>query len=230
MKKRLEKHHAPGQSYCLVRENPASSLIYVNIPKNASSWAKHHMHGHSFDYRTKTFHGEVDAWKYYEHVRNDQYIVILRDPVIRWASGLAQYMQGYGPNHSMHVNNVDWDIIFRTVVFDGHTWPQCEFIQGIDHSKIIWLQCNNDLEKNFLAVIEQFTGTPCILTTKDQDTTNRFNIASKKSAWVTPLFTTELQINILDRINEKIASNTTYLNRLRSFYREDCELFESVNY
>jgi hypothetical protein len=39
-----------------------------------------------------------------------------------------------------------------------------------------------------------------------------------------------LQQNIVDRINEKLSSNPDYLNRLRSFYKEDFELFETVNF
>jgi hypothetical protein len=77
---------------------------------------------------------------------------------------------------------------------------------------------------------EQFTGTPFNLTTEDQDPTNVFNITKKIKPTVTELFTTELQQNIVDRINEKLSSNPDYLNRLRSFYKEDFELFETVNF
>jgi hypothetical protein len=222
--------HPFGQSYCLVKDDPARCLIYVNIPKNASSWTKHHTPGYLFNYRTKTFCQDFDGSKWSEHLNNDQYIVILREPINRWVSGLAQYLYGWAPDHSLHINNVDWNMIFDTVVFDSHTYRQCNFIQGIDHSKIIWLRCDDTLSKNYSKIIEQFTGTPVDLITPDQDPNNVFNVTKKIKPTVTELFTTESQQNIVDRINEKISSNPDYLNKLRSYYHEDCKLFESVNF
>ena len=223
-------NHPFGQSYCLVKDNPARCLIYVNIPKNASSWTKHHMPGHLFNYHTQTFYQDINVPGWPNHLSNDQYVVILREPINRWVTGLAQYLQGWDPEHSLHINNVDWDSIFDTVVFDSHTQPQCDFIKGIDRSKITWLRCDSTLVKNFGKMMEQFTGTPFNLTTEDQDPTNVFNITKKIKPTITELFTTELQQNIVDRINEKLSNNPAYLNRLHSYYHEDCELFETVNF
>ena len=223
-------NHPFGQSYCLVKDNPTRCLIYVNIPKNASSWTKHHMPGHLFNYHTKTFYQEINVPGWPAHLNNDQYVVILREPIDRWVTGLAQYLQGWDPQHPLHINNVDWDTIFDTVIFDSHTQPQCDFIRGIDTAKIIWLQCDSNLSKNFGKVMKQFTGTPFHLTTEDQDPTNVFNVTKKIKPTVTELFTTERQQSIVDRINEKLSSNPVYLNKLRSFYKEDCKLFETVNF
>jgi hypothetical protein len=223
-----------GQSYCIIRDNPSRSLVYVNIPKNASSWTKHHTPGFLFNYRTQKFYKDIptkfDVSKWAEHLQNVQYVVILREPINRWVTGLAQYLQGWDSEHAMHINNVDWAYIFDTVVFDSHTRPQCDFIKGIDHSKIIWLRCDDTLANNFGKMMEQFTGTPFNLTTEDQDPTNVFHITKKIKLRGTELFTTKLQQNIVDRINEKLSSNPNYLNRLQSFYKEDFELFETVNY
>jgi hypothetical protein len=225
-----------GQSYCIVKDNPSRCLIYIHIPKNASSWTKHHTPGYLFNYRTQKFYEDIpsqyniDVSTWSEHLQNVQYVVILREPINRWVTGLAQYLQGWDPAHPLHINNVDWDSIFDTVVFDSHTQPQCDFIKGIDHSKTTWLRCDDTLANNFGKMMEQFTGTPFNLTTEDQDPTNVFNITKKINPTVTELFTTELQQNIVNRINEKLSSNPDYLNRLRSFYKEDFELFETVNF
>lgn len=223
-------NHPFGQSYCDVRDNPARCLIYVNIPKNASSWAKHHTTGHLFNYHTKTFYQDIDASGWTEHLNHDQYVVILREPINRWITGLAHYLQGWDPTAPLHINNVDWNMIFDTVVFDSHTHPQSDFIKGIDHSKIIWLRCDDNLAKNFGKIVEQFTGTPCKLTTQDQDPANVFNVTKKINPTVTELFTTESKQNIVDRINEKISSDPKYLNRLHSYYQEDYDLFNSVKF
>jgi hypothetical protein len=222
--------HTFGQSQCLVSYNPAKCLIYVNIPKNASSWAKHHVSGYLFNYHTQAFYENVDIPGWPEHTKNAQYVVILREPVDRWVTGLAQRLHGAGPQDPMHINNIDWNMVFDRVVFDDHTHPQCDFIKGIDHAKITWLRCDRHLAKNFGGILEQFTGTPFNLTTEDQDPTNVFNITKKIKPTVTKLFTTESQQNIVDRINEKISSDPKYLNRLHSYYQEDYDLFNSVKF
>jgi hypothetical protein len=231
-----------GHSYCVVRTDPLRFLICVNIPKNASSWVKHHTLGASFNYHTQKFSENnepvynIDVSTLTPALQNARYVVILRDPVNRWITGLAQYLQGYAPDHPLHINNVDWDMIFNTVVFDGHTRSQCKFIKGIDHSKIIWLRCDDTLAKNYGTIMEQFTGTPFKITTEDQDPNNVFNITKKKlPAVICSLskpdsFTTESPQFIVDRISEKLASNPDYLHKLRHFYKKDYELFDTVNF
>ena len=220
-----------GQSHCIVHDNPAKCLIYVNIAKNASSWAKHHMAGYFFNYHTQTFYQNVNippGWP--EHTKNTQYVVILREPVDRWVTGFAQYLQGWDPKHPMNINNIDWNMVFDRVVFDIHTHPQCDFIKDIDHAKIIWLQCDKHLTKNFSKIMEEFTGKIFNPTTLEQDPTNIFNVTKKIKLAAPVPYVRELQQNIVDRINEKISSNPDYLNRLRSYYQKDYELFNSVKF
>jgi hypothetical protein len=232
-----------GHSYCVVRTDPLRFLICVDIPKNASSWVKHHTLGMGFNYHTQKFSIDndvrmqnIDALTLNNALQNARYIVILRDPVNRWISGLAQYLHGYDSSHPLHINNVDWDMIVDTVVFDGHTRSQCKFIKGIDHSKIIWLRCDDTLAKNYGTIMEQFTGTPFKITTEDQDPNNVFNITKKKLPAVVSYlhnpgsYITESPQFIVDRISEKLASNPDYFDKLRRFYKKDYELFDTVNF
>jgi len=227
-----------GHSYCVVRTDPLRCLIWVNIPKNASSWVKHHTPGFLFNYHTQKFsennetNHDIDVSTLNPALQNARYVVILRDPINRWITGLAQYLQGYDgdSSHPLHIDNVDWDMIFDTVVFDGHTRSQCKFIKGIDHSKIIWLRCDHTLAKNYGTIMEQFTGTPFKITTEDQDLTNVFNITKKALPAGTGLFNTELQQNIINRISEKLSSNPDYFYKLQSFYKKDYKLFHTVNF
>ena len=156
--------------------------------------------------------------------------MILREPVDRWITGLAQFMQGWGPSHPMHINNIDWNMVFDRVVFDDHTHPQCDFIKGIDHAKITWLRCDKHLTKNFGGVMEEFTGKIFNPTTQEQDPANIFNVTRKINLTGAETFDPKLKSNIVDRINEKISSNPNYLNRLRSYYQEDSDLFNSVKF
>jgi hypothetical protein len=117
----------------------------VNIPKNASSflldWTKRN------GWSTAMIKDQVLP----------ELIVVLRDPVERWISGISQYINTYilsvyGPNGPIFpgepitefdyvmvaedfINNYNqnterllFDVIFQ---FDDHVWPQCDFFKNL---------------------------------------------------------------------------------------------------
>ena len=228
-------NHPIGQSYCMIEQNPNRCLIYVNIPKNASSWTKHHMPGALFNYVTKTFYtdpglsfSQIPRWP--AGLLAVSYLLILRDPIDRWITGLAQYLNGWAPDHPLHINNIDWNMVFDKVVFDSHTQPQCEFIQGIDHDHTFWLRCDKNLTTNFAQVFEQFTGRPLAITTQDQDPDNVFNVTRKNKPTVGEVFTTELQQNIVDKIKTVLSQNPQFVDRLCAYYQNDIDLYNSVKF
>lgn len=228
-------NHPIGQSYCLFSQPPDRCLIYINIPKNASSWTKHHMPGALFNYLTKTFYtdpglpfNQIPRWP--AGITDIKYLVILRDPIDRWITGLAQYLNGWAPDHPLHINNIDWKMVFDKVVFDSHTQPQCEFIQGINRDATVWLRCDQNLANNFAKVLEQFTGCMPTITTQDQDPNNVFNVTRKNKPTVGEVFTTELQQNIVDKISNVLKQNSNYTKRLQEVYKQDIDLFNSVKF
>jgi hypothetical protein len=126
--------------------SPDGTKFILNVPKNASSyvldWSRHH------------------GWNtaLADNVTNVQQVyILLRDPLERWISGMAQYVKTYilsvyGPNGPVFpgepIAELDYvadaqmfidqynDITERLVIdnaarFDDHVWPQCEIIQGI---------------------------------------------------------------------------------------------------
>ena len=129
--------------------SPDCSQFVLNMPKNASSymldWAGRH------DWTMATV-GDSCDWHQVQEM-----IVVLRDPLNRWISGIAQYLNTYilsvvGPNgpvynisdatpYDKQLTAEDWigqynqatervifDLISR---FDDHTWPQCELFEHI---------------------------------------------------------------------------------------------------
>jgi hypothetical protein len=127
--------------------SPDLSQFIVNIPKNASSymldWARRHQ------WMTTVADDHSDTIT--------EMIVILRDPLDRWVSGIVQYLNTYilsvqGPNgpvfpdepyspHNWRMDAVQWidgynqtteRLIFDVVNrFDDHVWPQHEFVENL---------------------------------------------------------------------------------------------------
>jgi hypothetical protein len=127
--------------------SPELSQFIVNIPKNASSymldWARRHQ------WMTTVADDHSDTIT--------EMIVILRDPLDRWVSGIVQYLNTYilsvqGPNgpvfpdepyspYNWRMDAVQWidgynqtteRLIFDVVNrFDDHVWPQHEFVENL---------------------------------------------------------------------------------------------------
>lgn len=129
------KGHVFGE--CM--SHPDSDLMYVNIPKNASSWTKPNL----LDWGWK-------AQNYHTDQLDKTAIVVLRDPVDRWLSGIAEYLALYHPNFG----NGEWtehvfDIIFDTITFDDHTEQQVKFLQGLDTDRCVFFRCDQLYRQDF---------------------------------------------------------------------------------
>ena len=124
--------------------SPNHMVFIVNIPKNASSfisqWTQH------FDWRPALA-------LHFEH-RIAEMIVVLRDPLDRWVSGMTQYLSGYilhakdaydadtGPDQEDQYFNAttfinQYNATVERMLFDNldrhddHVWPQHEIIDGV---------------------------------------------------------------------------------------------------
>ena len=129
--------------------SPDCSQFILNMPKNASSYMLDWAGRHGW---TMAIVGDSCNWDQVQEM-----IVVLRNPLDRWISGIAQYLNTYilsvvGPNGPVYnISNStaydkkltaeDWieqynqaterivfDLISR---FDDHTWPQCELFEDI---------------------------------------------------------------------------------------------------
>ena len=207
------------------------NLVYVQIPKNASCWVKYYL-------------GQLKAvsHNYYDQgfdVAIDQALVVLRDPVERWISGMAQVLTGFDPSHLMNVNNVDWDQITCSVFRNNHTQPQHEFIANLPHNRTVWFYCDSSLQDKFIHFLKQYNFNPTILPT-EQDTENKFNVSKRTPSkiirhgepggviggdWTMPP-----QQDIVDQIRQVLDQHPEYVERLKNLYREDYNLIDSVTY
>lgn len=201
--------HVFGQ--CMVTTKP--ELVYINIPKNASTWTRTQL---------TMFDAVSDNYLINSDLVKKPILVILRDPIERWISGISWYMT---LNHQNLLEKCETDekikstvlsIMTTRVVLDPHTIPQSVFLQGIDFSKttFIMTQHNND---NYREKFSQFFK-------KELGIDNSFDQAPsqhvaegnpEQSRWV----------NIFQS-----ALDNKCVEKIQKFYHEDIQLINKVKF
>lgn len=106
--------------------SPDKEYFYLNIPKNASTFTTNLL--------------KDNGWTHW-NLTNGTYknvIIVLRDPIDRWVSGVSTYLcsyvlgENYGSDHFVaDYNEAVERLLFDTIVFDDHTAPQTIFINEI---------------------------------------------------------------------------------------------------
>jgi len=137
-----------GYGTCSGVVSPDNTKFIVNIPKNASSYV--------LDW-TRQFGWKTAVVTDGNWPDLNEIVVILRDPLARWVSGMSQYLKTYilcpiGPNgpvfpgmlegkedysmtaddfialYNQSTERLIFDNVFR---FDDHVWPQHDFYEHI---------------------------------------------------------------------------------------------------
>ena len=205
--------------------NPGHDQFIVNIPKNASSYM--------LDWASR--HGWRAAQSADYH-RINEMIVILRDPVDRWISGISQYICTYiqsvhGPNgpvfDGMAVTDRDYflsadlfvdqytDLVERLFIdvasrFDDHVWPQSELINDVlPGTPRTYFFLDQNLNKN-IAIYLGF---------QDQDDLDRNQGSSNPE-----------QKKIQEFFRNRLQIRPELKQRLMRHYQDDYDLIASVEF
>ena len=113
---------------CWVDE--VNNISYIHVPKNASSFVKGVLMGcGGFWHHSETL------------VNSTENLVMLRDPIDRWCSGITQYLYNIKQDLSA-------DEIFDKITFDDHTDLQTYFLQDVDLDKTTFMLVNDNLKAN----------------------------------------------------------------------------------
>lgn len=134
-----------GHCYGECMSHPDSDLMYVHIPKNATSWTKPNLQDWGWEF-----------YNYHTDGLNKTAIVVLRDPVERWLSGIAEYFALY--HSDISYNESLQRIIFDRITFDDHTEKQVKFIQGLDTDRCIFLWCDDTYRAQFSQLVSERLG------------------------------------------------------------------------
>ena len=132
------KDHPPN--LCLV--NPAGTHKIILIPKNASTWFKHNLAPQGWQSRD------------YRHC-SGRCLVVLRDPVDRWFSGVVQFCARKFPQVQHHTITEEFvQVIFSQIELDEHTQSQFVFFRDadLDNTDFVWM------EQNFVDGVKAWSG------------------------------------------------------------------------
>jgi hypothetical protein len=120
-----------------------NNFMYVPILKNAHMW------GEKFFPRNFGCTEEVYVLESNINLFKDtKFLVILREPTIRWVSALTQYLVQFDEAGEMLDNPLTKKLILDALRLDNHSRPQAYDLIGLNKKNCIFFNCNEDLEKN----------------------------------------------------------------------------------
>lgn len=128
--------------------NPDQNCIWINIPKNASSFIQTIL--------TENGWVEPDPSIRAELLESDiRKFCILRNPLERWVSGFAECFMDLPEICDLLNNPIFIKVIERNPVFDNHTELQSSFVKNTTNLEYILLESNVDAG-NFFRTIEKW--------------------------------------------------------------------------
>ena len=140
-----------GHSFGEGLVSPDRNFLMFKIPKNASTFL--------VDNLVKLDWEHVNYEDYLES--NIKTMVVLRDPISRWISGLVEYLFLYHRNILDNIidpftfdylpllgEKLAISLIFEKIVFDDHTDRQCSFLHNVNIDNTVWFRFDNNLNKN----------------------------------------------------------------------------------
>ncbi len=182
-----------------------NDFVYVPILKNAHRYTSTLLTAYSFKLKEKD--KQLD-------LKNKKIIIILRDPINRWYAGMSQFLNWRMPE--LTINDDVMNILTHTIIMDGHTRSQVNFLSGIDTDQCVFFDCEDiNFEKSLHHYFRRHLGGVV-----DMD-----NLVNKTPTYrnVNPNY-----IKLKTQLKEYCTS--TYFARLREYYDDDYKLISAVEF
>ena len=206
----------PGHIFgsCLVVKK--CNLVYVNIPKNASTWTKSQL---------STLDAEVDNYFLNPKIiENSTILITLREPIERWISGISWYLTFRHSDllsqceKNSETRSVLMSMIAKKISFDSHCDLQEQFIQKINlaDASFLCVKHNTDIYgQTFSKFLQEKLGVD-----------NTFNLNhAKHVAKFNPVQTRWVTL-IQDALNNGMIDQKEILK----YYSKDVELFNKIKF
>lgn len=201
----LEYHKTKGHVFGECLSHPNLDFMYVYIPKNASSWTKPNLQDWNWDY----YNYHVDNL-YAKHA-----IIVLRDPIDRWLSGIAEYMFLYHKNlDSAHFSKCFFDLVFDKITFDDHTEQQILFVERLDLNNCTFFWCDSQYRQRFSHFLQSKNMPNKYYNYEYQHVTNNEPNRSK----------------FKKIFQQTLNENSKYLGNLKQHFNNDYKLINSVKF
>ena len=190
----------------MCKVNEQHKLFYVLVPKNASTSIRTNIAESGF--RNGNYHDEKLVKQGYTP------IIVLREPVERWCSGFAEYIYRRmgGKWSPMLKDEQALKLIFQRPAQDEHTESQSMYIHGLDLRNAHVLRFDEDLNKNLASLLRSYS-----IENKIDDIGTKYTTISGKLVCKQFLL-------------EMLANDEVKMNRIKTFYKLDTELYNSVKY
>lgn len=182
-----------------------NDFVYVPILKNAHRYTSTVLTAYNF--KLKEINEIID-------LKNKKIIVVLREPINRWYAGMSQFLNWQIPK--LNINNDVMDVLTHSIVMDGHTRSQVNFLSGIDSDQCVFFNCEDiDFEKNLHNYCRRYLGGKVDMN----------NLINKPPTYrtITPNY-----IRLKIQLQEHCSS--THLARLCSYYQDDFNLIDNVQF
>lgn len=173
--------------------------LWIDIPKNASKSISQHLR-----FKLKWKHGNYVK----DNIFDYESIIVVRDPIQRWKGSTIEVCF-----HHLFHNKYSFEN-FETWL-ERKNWKNFDRIGDLHHKPISWF-CDNRLSnKKYIAMDKNFNQTvESIFGIKDLVTLNT-TADNKYKKQVEPYI-------------DEILSDESFLNKLKEYYKEDIELFETI--
>jgi hypothetical protein len=209
-----------AEEQTLFMSSVKNSYMIVCIPKNASTWLG----------TTLKVKGQIIK------PVNTHKVCILRDPIERWLSGVAQYLStGLGQRTRNKAQVLDFFISAKEGVtsnglkvkamgtngsegLDDHTIPQnrfvSKFISKSDESSTTWFYLDNQFTENF------FTWASNNKITIPRRYEKKMNVSERDP----------IKSDLVKYYRDLLNQYSFLKNKIKYFYQEDFDLIERVNF
>ncbi len=165
-------------------------------------------------------------WNYNDvdkHRAPKKYMVVLRDPVERWCSGIVEFLV----NHTKFIekgHEVGWnlqnretlDFIFGVAKFDRHTCSQVDYLHGLDTKDCVFFK----LDKNFEDTMRRFA--------KEELHSPINDVIIRDFAYNTS--NRETHKTLRNTIDFQIKNNPRYTKIIKDHFVNDIILFDQVQF
>ena len=182
---------------------PTSEYMYVNIPKNATSWTKPNLQDWGWE-----------CYNYHTDHLAKKPMIVLRDPVDRWLSGIGEYMYLYHRDINVNeFNSAFFDLVFDKIAFDDHTERQVYFLEGLNIDQAVFFKFGPEYRQQFSEFLSGL-GMP--------NKYNRYEYQhvsdnSPERKLFKKIFTDQIQ-------------RSKYLDQIKQYFKPDYELIEKVEF